>query len=179
MMLSIYLAMLDDDGDKRRFETLYHKYRDAMITYAFSMLNNQDAAIDAVDSALYAIAKNIKSLPCDSDTTLEKAYIYKVLKNAALNEAKKLKRTVNIDYYAEEFEFVDHTTPADTLISYETLKKLTDYIKKMPDEYRDTLTLRYLHNLSCSEISVALGISINTVKSRVRRGTSMLHEKLG
>lgn len=179
MMLSMYLAMLEDDADKCRFEALYYKYREALIKYASSRLNDEDATINAVDNALTSIAKNINSLPKDSDTSDEKRYVYKVLKNAVINEAKKLKRTVVTGYYADDFLFVDHTTPADTLFFSETLKMLTDYIKTMPEEYRDVLTLRYLNDLSFNDISVALGISLNTVKSRARRGTVMIQEKLG
>ena len=173
-MLSIYLAMLEDDDDKHRFKTLYDNYKNFMIKYAYSNLHDNDYVVNAVDDALLSIAKNIKNIPYDT----EKAYIYMIIKNTTINEAKRVKKNMNVDFYSDDYNFVDFNTPADNLIYQESLKKLIDLLKSMPREYRDTITLRYLYGMSLKDISLILNININTVKSIVRRGKAMIKEKL-
>ena len=173
-MLSIYLAMLEDDDDKHRFKTLYDNYKNFMIKYAYSKLHDNDYVVNAVDNALLSIAKNIKTIPYDA----EKTYIYMMIKNATVNEAKRVKKNMSIDFYSNDYNFVDFNTPADDLIYKETLQELIDLLKSMPRDYRDTITLRYFYGMSLKDISLALDLSINTVKSIARRGKAMIEEKL-
>lgn len=178
-MLSLYLAMIDTKDEKTRFERIYNKYRDSLIRYAITILNNEDAAIDAVHTALVSIAKNIQSLPDETDEDGEKSYIYIVVKNASINELKKLKRTVDIDYNVEISQLTDTDTssPSDKLLTEDRMKTIANYITKLPQEYHDTLALYFFHELNCKEISEALGTNINTVRARVRRGRIMLEER--
>lgn len=177
-MLSLYLAMIDTKDEKTRFERIYNKYRDSLIRYAITILNNEDAAIDAVHTALVSIAKNIQSLPDETDEDGEKSYIYIVVKNASINELKKLKRTVDIDYSVEISQLTDTSSPSDKLLTEDRMKTIANYITKLPQEYHDTLALYFFHELNCKEISEALGTNINTVRARVRRGRIMLEERV-
>ena len=84
-MLSLYLAMIDIKDEKTRFERIYNKYRDSLIRYAITILDNEDVAIDAVHAALVSIAKNIKSLPDETDEDGEKSYIYIAVKELLIS----------------------------------------------------------------------------------------------
>lgn len=177
-MLSIYLSMLDTEEQKTRFEQIYTKYHYSILKLAYSILENEDAAYDAVDASLTALARNIDALPDETDEAKEKAYVYKTVKNMAYNEAKKLNKAVSIDYSIEVSQITDNVSPADLLMAKESFDKLTSCIRSMPEEYRDTLTLRFVYNMSCSEIAKSLGENYNTVKSRIRRGAILLRERL-
>ena len=65
----------------------------------------------------------------------------------------------------------------------ETVKNI---LKKLPESERTVVTLYYLGEMTAKEIGNFLGVSINTVKSRLRRGRerlqeaeSLVHEVLG
>ena len=47
-MLTLYLAYLDDVNDKKLFEEIYYSYRKQMVTFAITLLGNEDDAQDAV-----------------------------------------------------------------------------------------------------------------------------------
>jgi RNA polymerase sigma-70 factor (ECF subfamily) len=53
-MLPIYLAMLDGDDEKSKFESLYLTYRKLMFHVANGILNDEGLAEDAVHQALLA-----------------------------------------------------------------------------------------------------------------------------
>ena len=65
----------------------------------------------------------------------------------------------------------------------ETVKNL---LKKLPESERTVVTLHYLGEMTTKEIGNFLGVSVNTIKSRLRRGqerlqeaASLVHEVLG
>lgn len=178
VMLSIYLAMIEAEDDKTRFYRIYNKYRDSLIRYANSILHNEDAAVDAVHAALFSIAKNIKFLHDEIDELDEKSYIYIAVKNASINELKKLQRTVGINETVDVSRIADNTSPSDNIMAEDRIKTITSYIAKLPPEYHDTLALYFFHELSCKEISSALNTNVNTIRSRVRQGRIMLEERM-
>ena len=51
-------------------------------------------------------------------------------------------------------------------------------MEKLPSKYRATLSLRYNDQFTFREIAETLGESINTVKSKHRRGISLLRKLL-
>jgi RNA polymerase sigma-70 factor (ECF subfamily) len=149
-----------------------------MANIAFSILHDEDATFDAVSAALMIIAKNIKSLPSESDADHERHFIYKVTRNAAIDELRKKKMRITPvtldDYISESMEYI----PADEVIRSEEIERIVSVISKMSEANRDVLMMRFVHNLSVVEISKALNLSVNTVKARIKRGRAILSEAL-
>lgn len=57
----------------------------------------------------------------------------------------------------------------------EAFKQLVrDCIDSMPDRYRVVIILRYVEEMSLSEIATAIGVSLGTVKSRLSRAEAWL-----
>ena len=57
---------------------------------------------------------------------------------------------------------------------HELVKKL---LAKLPESERTIVTLYYLGEMTAKEIGKYLGVSVNTVKSRLRRGRKRLQEQ--
>ena len=51
----IYLALIDSDAEKSKFEITYRAYRDLMFHVAYKILNNQQDSEDAVHQAFLKI----------------------------------------------------------------------------------------------------------------------------
>ena len=177
MMLTVYLAMLDTEAEKQSFEKIYEKYKDRMIGLAFSILKDEYYAEEALDDAFVAIAKTIHSLPQD-DELHESNYIYKVVRNAAIRVLKKNNKSVPLDVYTDLNNISNHQTPLDNLIDQENVDRISDYIKGMPEDSRNILMMRFFHNMSYVDISVSLGINLNTVRTKLKRGTAILQERI-
>lgn len=177
MMLTVYLAMLDTEAEKQSFEKIYKKYKDQMIGIAFSILNDKYYAEEALDDAFVAIAKTIHSLPQDDELHTSN-YVYKVVRNAAIRVLKKNNKSAPLDVYANLNNISDHQSPLDNLIDQENVKRISDYIKGMSEDSRNILMMRFLHNMSYVDISVSLGINLNTVRTKLKRGTAILQERI-
>lgn len=173
-MLSFYLAMLDDPGEKERFEEIYNKYKDMMGRIAFAFLKDEESAFDATNDALVAIAKNIKTFPPAANQVYESAYVQKVIRHAAINVINKRKKHPKVISLDLDFQVAEGTSSPHEFDSNTTVDAVTEYIRQMSTVYRDVLTFRYLYEMSAHEIAIALGLSENTVRSRIRRGTESL-----
>lgn len=83
-MLSLYLAMFDNEESKSEFEQLYTKYAQDMYAIAYSILKNKEDAEDAVHQSFVKIAENfvkVSSLSCQGI----RAYIVIISENTAKN----------------------------------------------------------------------------------------------
>lgn len=169
-MLSFYLSQLELNSQSEKFAKLYTKHRDKMMSAAFAVLKNHHDAEEAVQNALFAIAKNINSLP-DPDTRYGANYAVKAAKNHALNMAKKRKtEPLLLDICAADIDI------ADDYISRDEAKSVVEAICAMKPIYRDVLTAKYLYGMTAKEIASVYGLTLQTVKSRLSRGTKILKE---
>ena len=78
----------------------------------------------------------------------------------------------------EESSYAHHVSEQrlteNTEHRHERVKKL---LAKLPESERTTVTLYYLGEMTAKEIGKYLGVSVNTVKSRLRRGRKRLQEQ--
>jgi RNA polymerase sigma-70 factor (ECF subfamily) len=177
-MLSIYLAMLESENDQKRFEKIYNLYKEHLLKKAIFYLQDETLAIDAVHTSLIKIAKNINKLPPDTNTDYERAYVYKVLRYTIIDEVRKENSYTNaLDI--DDFDVVsDEDTPDEILLQNEKMSAIMRVISEMSMTVRDVLILRYVHCLSIYEIATSLSMNVNTVKTKLRRGTLELKEAL-
>ena len=60
----------------------------------------------------------------------------------------------------------------------ETLREIVEkLLKKLPESERTVMTLHYLGEMTCESISKMLGVSLNTVKSRLNRARNRLKKE--
>ena len=62
----------------------------------------------------------------------------------------------------------------DSILDAEVVRELD----RLPDEFREVVVMRDLHDLSYAEISEALAVPIGTVRSRLHRGRALLQRAL-
>jgi RNA polymerase sigma factor (sigma-70 family) len=71
---------------------------------------------------------------------------------------------------------LDQTDPTDVVVVRQTLVAA---LRLLPKRQREVVVLRYLVGLSEAEVAVALGLSLGTVKTHLRRGLARLRTTLG
>ena len=171
-MLSLYLAILEEDEDKRRFEELYQKYRGYMCKIALTVADNEVAAMDSVQDAFIAIAKNIDRIP-NNDYDCERRYIRKIILSKLSNTKRAADKIVKTDELREEIiSDVDYGDIDDGTM------EVVNILKTLPNTYIDTLTFYYIDEMKHHDIAALLGISPFTVYSRINRGTAMMKRRI-
>lgn len=75
-MLVFYLAAIDNDESKNKFEYIYHKYYRFMLRTASSIIRDSSLAEDAVHETFVQLLKEIDSLRIDNEKSLQ-SYLYR------------------------------------------------------------------------------------------------------
>ena len=172
-MFPIYLAMLDGEEEKSKFESLYLTYRKLMFHVANGILNDEGLAEDAVHQAFLKILENfdkVGEISCHKT----RSYVVIIVRNAAINMYNSRKRHPAVPI--EETVFcAAGNFPEQT----ENLDGLTKAVLKLPAIYKDALKLKYVQEFSSAEIAEMLGVSEAAVRKRLERARRMLEEILG
>lgn len=156
---------------------------DALYNFAFHLCYNEDDANDLVQEtymkAFRFISKYIKG-------TNAKAWLFKILKNAFINQyRKKSKRPTKVDYEDivsyhdnEEGSFVDFMDLRQEIFQGMMGDEVTNAVNLLPIDFRTVLLLCDVEGFTYEEISKIIDIPIGTVRSRLHRARNMLKEKL-
>ena len=171
----IYLALLDDEQDKIRFEDIYNTYNKQMWYAANEILKDKHLAEDAVHDAFLGIAKSFHKIR-SSETTAVKAYVITAVRHSAFKHIRKIQNTEAVDFQ-ENYSFYDQSSE-DNLKKIEAVLFATQIIEELPGIYSEVLYLHFITELSEKDISVLLGISINAVRQRVHRGRKMFYDQM-
>jgi len=172
-MLPVYLAMLDGEEEKSKFELLYLTYRKLMFHVANGILNDEGLAEDAVHQAFLKILKNfdkVGEISCHKT----RSYVVIIVRNAAINMYNSRKRHSAVPIKEAAFCAAGNF-PEQT----ENLDGLAKAVLKLPAIYKDALKLKYVQEFSNAEIAGMLGISESAVRKRLERARRMLEEIMG
>jgi RNA polymerase sigma-70 factor (ECF subfamily) len=172
-MLPIYLAMLDGDDEKSKFESLYFTYRKLMFHVANGILNDEGLAEDAVHQAFLKILENFNKVG-EISCHKTRSYVVIIVRNAAINMYNSRKR-----HPAVPIEEAVFCAAGEKLERTDDLDGLTKAVLKLPAIYKDALKLKYVQEFSNAEIAGMLGISEAAVRKRLERARRMLEEILG
>lgn len=177
-------------GDERRqeFKEKALPLLDELYGTALRMTRNPAAAEDLVAEAFARAWKNLDQF--ESGTNI-RAWLYRILTNAYINNFRKNKREpekVSVDSYEKTDQFhlfnrLSSQAPAAPDPVKEVMGRLTneDFRKALdalPEEYRAAVVLFDLQGLSYQEVAEALDIPLGTVRSRLARGRGLLQVSL-
>lgn len=167
-MLAICLAMLETEGDQRRFIKLYNAYEKKVYLTALRFLGNPTQAEDAAQQTWVRLLRSWDRV-CALSWSQTGGYVATVAKNAALDILKT-------EGQAEPLP--ENWDPPAREERQEEYAYLVSLIRALPEHYRRVLELKCVQELSNREIARRLKIKESTVASRIMRGRAMLRESL-
>lgn len=165
------------------FETEFLPHADALKTFAYHLAYNDEDANDLVQETFLKAYRFIDKY---HEGTNAKAWLFKILKNAYINEyRKKSKRPTKVDF---EDIVAYHDTDDDRVTGYMDLRaeifqymmgdEITTAINALPVDFRTVILLCDVEDFTYEEISKIIDIPIGTVRSRLFRARNMLKETL-
>lgn len=161
------------DEDSVRFNALYDRYRKQMYLVAFRVLQNSHDAEDAVQNALWALSRYIKSVPQDN-ARATRAYVLTAAKNAAL-AMLPAQHHVSLEDIPEQ-EHPTNNDPFVQLASSQDYELLLRVINQLDLRYREVLMLIYVQELNIAETAHILCRKEETVRKQLFRGKKLLLE---
>ncbi|HWT76941.1 MAG TPA: RNA polymerase sigma factor [Mobilitalea sp.] len=167
-MLLFYLSLMESEGDRNTFTKLYQNYENAMYNIAYSILHDRYLAEDAVNDAFIKLIKylpDINVIECNKT----KALIVIIVKSTAIDIYRK--RRKQYEYEIEELgeSTEDEEMPLDRVIADEEFHELKQKLKNLKKEYQEIILLKYVYELSNSEISNLMSVSDSVVRQHICR----------
>jgi RNA polymerase sigma-70 factor (ECF subfamily) len=157
---------------------------DALYRSALYLVKNRNNADDLVQETYLRAFKFLRE---DKEISNEKAWLFKILINAFINQYRKEKREpalVDFDSIESFHQSIEEEVLMSPIMENEAEfnKLLDDDVKKaledLPDDFRMVILLSTVEGFSYKEISDMVKCPIGTVMSRIYRGRRMLKEKL-
>jgi RNA polymerase sigma-70 factor (ECF subfamily) len=159
-------------GDMPAFEELVARHRDKLYARAFSMMRNEEEAIDLSQEAWVKGWQRLAQFQGDSSFV---TWMTRITINLCLDQLRKQKRqrAESIEAMDEEAGGVERQMPVVTVNPSEGLErgelrqKIDEALAQLSHEHRTALILHEFEDLEYKEIAKRMGCSIGTVMSRL------------
>lgn len=161
-------------GNTTAFSTLFKKYYEPLYQFAGRFVKDAQAAENIVQNAFVDLWTHREHLHIKSNL---KSYLYTMVKNHSLNYLKKEKSFVSIDERPCFQENLD-SSPEENVIKREWHTAVHQAIDKLPEQCRLIYLMKRYDNLKYTEIAEMLNISVNTVKTQMKRALKSLLKQL-
>lgn len=169
-------------GKDEGYEFLYNETFQKSYYVALKYMKNEDAALDVLQEAY---VKAFSSLDQLQDANKFPAWFSSIVASKSLDALRKKNVTLFSQMGDEESEVVDfiednriEVQPELALDQAETSRIVQEILDGLSEEQRFCIMMYYMDQMSVKEIAQALGVSENTVKSRLNYGRKNIKGKV-
>ena len=155
----------------REFKRLYDSTFQVLFRVAFRVTNSSEAAEDLCQESFFRLYEKNMVFPNPEEA---KYWLIRVVKNAALNYAKRKERERKAYQRAFREDHRQEETGEGLLVKKETSQEVQAALDKLPENLRMVLILKEYAEMNYKEIGRVLGISEGNVKVRVFRARERL-----
>jgi len=154
------------------FDALYRAARDDVFGYVATLLHDRGAAEDVTALAFERAFRKRKSF--DSRRGSERAWLFGIARNAALDELRRAKRTAHL---AAEPPDVS-PAPDEELEHALRRAAVRTALAAMPARDRELIALKFHAGLDNAELAEVLGVTVTNAGTRLHRAITKLREIL-
>lgn len=155
-------------ADRAAFKALYEATNRRLFGVAMMILRRRDAAEDLLQDAYVRIWTHARQY--DPSRGAAMAWLMRVVRNMAIDELRRARRTEDIADHAEDLA-VDAPPLGDQV-------DLSRGLARIRPDYRDALLLTFVEGYTHEELVAQLAVPLGTAKARVRRGLNQLRARL-
>ncbi len=161
------------------FSRLASEHQSRIYTFSYYYLGAAQDAEDVTQEVLVRLWRHHQSV----ETGKLKSWTMSVTRNCCIDVLRKRKRQrdvigdLSFDEAAERIAD-DTQGPSDQTELSDLRGRLQDAMAQLEEPYRSALVMREVQQHSYGEISEALEVPLNTVKSHIHRGRQMLRDLL-
>lgn len=172
-------------GDVRAFEVLLQRHRNPVFEFILRSVghHNPTHAEDLTQETFLRVVKQASTYEQRAKFT---TWLYTLARNLCIDAARRRKhrKAQSLDTADDEgHSLLDRTASRDPAVDRQAIggelrQRLTRAIESLPEDQREVFLLREEADLSFKEIADIVGVSENTVKSRMRYALEKLRESL-
>jgi len=168
-------------GDEEAFTVLYRRHADVLYRFAFRMTSSAWGAEEIVQDVFMTLAREPGKYDAERGTL--PAFLFGITRNKIMKHNERLPREISLVERQEDgsgggLTLRDSFTPAMWAEQRERLEKVRAAVMELPVEFRETVVLCELEEMSYDQAARTLDCPIGTIRSRLHRGRALLLAKL-
>ncbi|GHO54260.1 hypothetical protein KSD_19440 [Ktedonobacter sp. SOSP1-85] len=187
-MTDAILADMILAGDSQAFEIIVQRYHTSLFNFIYHFLGDYDQACDTLQQVF---VRFYTSLPRLGTSEPFKPWLFQVARNCCIDELRRRRR------YAIQFSQLESSgengesetsllseipdtnpLPEEEIERLDMQDMLQSAIQSLPPKFRSVVLLRYISQLSFSEIGQALSMPEATAKTYFHRAKNLLRKTL-
>ena len=167
------LGLLEARQYSGAFALLLERFKGKVFRLAISIMRNETHAEDVAQDVLVKIWKG---LPAYHGGASLSTWIYTITRNTCFTELKRRDRHPTVSLQEPEMEAASGWIPALQSADPEPGSEMdvASLLTKLPENYRQVITLFYLEQKAYEEVALMLGIPLGTVKTLLFRAKKEL-----
>lgn len=172
----------DKENKIRIFESEFLPHIEALKTFAFYLTYDEDDANDLVQETYLKAYKSVEKFV---EGTNSKAWLFKILKNAYINEYRRKSRHPDrvdlndvVNYHISDDEGGQYSELTEEQLESLIGDEVMTALNILPSEFRTVILLADIEDFSYKDMSAILDIPLGTVRSRLYRARNVLKEML-
>lgn len=162
-------------GDAAAFRALVRLHQGAVLRLGLSMLKEESLAAELAQEVFLSFWKERARYRHDGRL---KAYLLGIARNRALAELKRERSRARLADAARTRPVTPLPTPEIAAAEDQARESLRVALERLPADRREAVRLRFLHDLSVTEVAMLTQVPVGTAKSRIGRGLAALREVL-
>jgi RNA polymerase sigma-70 factor (ECF subfamily) len=168
-------------GDEEAFTILYRRHADVLYRFAFRMTSSSWGAEEIVQDVFMTLLREPGKYDAERGTL--PAFLFGITRNKIMKYNERLPREISLVERQEDgsgggLTLRDSFTPAMWAEQRERLEKVRAAVMELPIEFRETVVLCELEEMTYDQAARMLDCPIGTIRSRLHRGRALLLAKL-
>jgi RNA polymerase sigma-70 factor (ECF subfamily) len=167
-------------GEPLAFERFVDHFRSKVFHYSWLMCGRPEDAEEVAQETLLSAFEHFEGL---RDPERVRSWIFRIARNACLMQRRKSvfapAHELSVEDLPPGVELSGDDRPPDAEYLRSELRAVLDrVIMELPPIYRPVVLLRDIEELSTEETAQILDLSLDVVKTRLRRGRQALRQQL-
>jgi RNA polymerase sigma-70 factor, ECF subfamily len=164
-------------GDGEAFGKLYDKYVDTVYRFIYFRVNDRSLAEDFTSETFLRALRRIGTITYQGRDI--GAWLVTIARNIIFDHSKSARNRLEVTT-AEFFEGAEFApSPETSMLESLTADTLIAGIKRLNDEQRECVVLRFVQGLSVSETAAAMGKNDGAIKALQHRAVRKLGDLIG
>ncbi len=156
-------------GDQKAFDEFYDAIKKPLLAYCLAILQDEEEARDAFHTTVMKVYEARQTYRQGN----VHAWIFTIARNTSRSVVRRRQYSVAM---ADNFEAAAEESSG---LADDEAVMVQQAIRKLPEEYRQVILLKYFGDMSVEKIAQSEGISVDLVKTRLFRARKRLAEILG
>jgi RNA polymerase sigma-70 factor (ECF subfamily) len=161
-------------GDKLAMQILFARHHVRVYRFVLRIVRSEAAAEDLISDVFFDVWRQAERFEARSTVS---TWLLGIARFKALSALRK-RGEEQLDEEAAEAIADDADTPEDALQKKDKGGILRACLERLSPEHREAIDLVYYHEKSIQEVAAIIGVSENTVKTRVFYARKQLSELL-